>query len=133
MEEMIALTNVCDRSRTFMMKKINYILATIIILCHTLFRSPDNDNKYVPKSQRLKHYAWLTHEIQHNAKKEVEYKKGSPMITDPLMNLEANKYKIRLRHNKWNAKSESETKILSLESKLMSLQKKDSMMVPPPS
>ena len=47
------------------------------------------------------------------------------MIADPLMNLAANKYKIRLRRNKWNAKSESETKILALEAKLMSLQKKD--------
>ena len=41
------------------------------------------------------------------------------------MNLTANKYKIRLRRNKWNAKSESETKILDLEAKLMSLQNKD--------
>ena len=58
---MIALTNVCDRSRTFMLNEINHALATIIILCHTLFRSPDNDAKYVPKSQRLNHYDWLTH------------------------------------------------------------------------
>ena len=28
------------------------------------FLSPDNDAKYVPKSQRPKHYAWLTHRIQ---------------------------------------------------------------------
>ena len=47
------------------------------------------------------------------------------MTADSLMNLAANKYKIRLRHNEWNAKSESETKILALETKLMSLQKKD--------
>ena len=47
------------------------------------------------------------------------------MTTDSLMNLVENKYKIRLRSNEWNAKSESETKILALESKLMSLQKKD--------
>ena len=47
-----------------MLKEINYALATIIILCHTLFWSPDNDAKYVPKSQRLKHYAWLTHGFQ---------------------------------------------------------------------
>ena len=47
------------------------------------------------------------------------------MTADSLMNLAANKYKIRLRRNGWNAKSESETKILSLEAKLMSLQKKD--------
>ena len=47
------------------------------------------------------------------------------MTADSLMNLAANKYKIRLRRNKWNAKSESETNILALEAKLMSLQKKD--------
>ena len=46
------------------MKEINYDLATIIILCHTLLWSPNNDAKYVPKSQRPKHYAWLTHGIQ---------------------------------------------------------------------
>ena len=43
------------------------------------------------------------------------------MTADSLMNLAANKYKIRLRRNEWNAKSEYETKILALESKLMSL------------
>ena len=41
-----------------------FLLATIIILCHTLFWGPNNDAKYVPKSQRPKHYAWLTHMIQ---------------------------------------------------------------------
>ena len=61
---MIALTNVCDRSRAYILKEINYALATIIILCHTPFWSPDNDAKYVPKSQRPKHYAWLTHDIE---------------------------------------------------------------------
>ena len=60
----MALTNVCDQSRAYMLKEINYALATIIILCHTLIRSPDNDSKYMPKSQRLKHYAWLTYRIQ---------------------------------------------------------------------
>ena len=60
----MALTNVCDRSRAYILKEINYALATIIILCHTLFWSPDNDAKYVPKSQIVKHYAWLTHGIQ---------------------------------------------------------------------
>ena len=60
----MALTNMCDRSRAYMLKEINYALATIIILCHTPFWSPDNDAKYVPKSQRLKYYAWLTHRIQ---------------------------------------------------------------------
>ena len=39
------------------------------------------------------------------------------MTADSLMNLAANKYKIRLRRNKWNAKYESETKILALEAK----------------
>ena len=57
MREKMALTNVGDRSRAYMLKKINYVLATIIILHHTLFWSPDNDAKYVPKSQRPKHYA----------------------------------------------------------------------------
>ena len=57
--------------------------------------------------------------------KEEEYEEGSPMTADSLMNLAENKYKIRLRRYEWNAKSESETKILSLEAKLMSLQKKD--------
>ena len=57
--------------------------------------------------------------------KEEEYEEGSPMTADSLMNLAANKYKIRLQRNEWNAKSESETKILALEAKLMSLQKKD--------
>ena len=47
------------------------------------------------------------------------------MTADSLMNLAANKYKIRLRRNKWNAKSEYETKSLALEAKLMSLKKKD--------
>ena len=51
------------------------------------------------------------------------------MTADSLMNLAANKYKIRLRRNEWSAKSEYETKILSLESKLMSLQKKDNSKV----
>ena len=60
----MALTNVCDLSQAYMMKEINYALATIVILCHTLFWSPDNDAKHVPKSQRLNHYAWLTHGIQ---------------------------------------------------------------------
>ena len=57
--------------------------------------------------------------------KEEEYEEGSPMTADSLINLSANKYKIRLRRDKWNAKSESKTKILALEAKLMSLQKKD--------
>ena len=61
---MMAFTNVCDRSRAYILKEINYALATIIIFCHTLLWSPDNDAKYVPKSQRPKHYAWLTHRIQ---------------------------------------------------------------------
>ena len=47
------------------------------------------------------------------------------MTADSLMKLAANKYKIRLRRNQWNVKSESETKILALEAKLVSLQKKD--------
>ena len=47
------------------------------------------------------------------------------MTADSLMNLAANKYKIRLRRDKWNSKSESETKIMALEAKLMSLQNKD--------
>ena len=64
MREMMDLTNVGDRSRAYMLKKTNYALATIIILHHTLFLSPDNDAKYVPKSQIPKHYAWLTHGIK---------------------------------------------------------------------
>ena len=60
----MALTKVCDRYRAYILKKINYALATIIILHHTLFWSPDNDAKYVPKSQRPKHYAWMTHGIK---------------------------------------------------------------------
>ena len=47
------------------------------------------------------------------------------MTADSLMNLAANKYKIRLRRNEWNSKSESETNIIALEAKLMSLQRKD--------
>ena len=47
------------------------------------------------------------------------------MTADSLMNLAENKYKIRLRRDYWNSKSESETKILALEANLMSLQKKD--------
>ena len=58
-------------------------------------------------------------------RKEEKYEEGSTTTADSLMNLAANKYKIWLRRNKWNAKSESETKILALEAKLMSLQKKD--------
>ena len=64
MREIMALTNVCERSRAYILKEINYALATIIILFHTLFWSPNNDAKYVPKSQRAKHYAWLTHGIK---------------------------------------------------------------------
>ena len=51
------------------------------------------------------------------------------MTADSIMNLAANKYKIRLRRNKWNAKYESETKIMDLEAKLTSLQKKDKSKV----
>ena len=51
------------------------------------------------------------------------------MTADSLMNLAANKYKIRLRRDEWNVKSKSETKILSLKAKLMSLQKKDKSKV----
>ena len=47
------------------------------------------------------------------------------MTADALMNLAANKYKIQLRRDKWNSGSESDTKILALKAKLMSLQKKD--------
>ena len=47
------------------------------------------------------------------------------MTADSLMKLASNKSKIRLQRNEWNVKSESETKILALEVKLMSLQKKD--------
>ena len=57
--------------------------------------------------------------------KEEEHKEGSQMTAYSLMNLVANKYKIWLRRDKWNAKSESETKILALKAKLFSLQKKD--------
>ena len=41
MGAMMAFTNVGDRSRAYMLKKINYALATIIILHHTLFWSPE--------------------------------------------------------------------------------------------
>ena len=64
MRAMVDLTNVGDRSRAYMLKKINYALATIIILRHIPFWSPDNDAKYVPKSQRQKHYSWLTNRIK---------------------------------------------------------------------
>ena len=47
-------------------------------------------------------------------RKEEEYEEGLTMTTDSLMNLAANKYKIRLRRDKWNSKSESETNILAL-------------------
>ena len=47
------------------------------------------------------------------------------MTADALMNLAANKYKIRLRRDEWNSKSESETKILALEAKIQTLQKRD--------
>ena len=58
-------------------------------------------------------------------RKEEEHEEGSPMTTDSLMNLATNKYKIWLRCDKWNAKSESKTNILSLKDKIMYLQKKD--------
>ena len=61
---MMDLTNVGDRSHAYMLKRINYALATIIILHHTLLCNPDNDAKYVPKYQRPKHYAWLIHGIK---------------------------------------------------------------------
>ena len=47
------------------------------------------------------------------------------MTAYSLMKFAANKYKMWLRRDKWNSKSESETKFLALEAKLMSLQKKD--------
>ena len=47
------------------------------------------------------------------------------MTADAQMNLAANKYKIWLQRDKWNSKSKTETKILALEAKLMTLQKKD--------
>ena len=52
-------------------------------------------------------------------RKEEEYEEGSLMTADSLMDLAANRYKIRLRRNERNAKSESETRILALEAKLM--------------
>ena len=64
MRAMLALTNLGERSRAYLLKKTIYALATIIILLHTLFWIPDTDAKYVPKSQRPKHYAWLTHGIK---------------------------------------------------------------------
>ena len=42
----MTLTNMCDRSQAYMLKEINYSLATIIILCHTLFWSPNNAKDY---------------------------------------------------------------------------------------
>ena len=60
----MSLTNVCDPYREYMLKEINYALATIIILFHILFWSPDNEAKYVPKSQKPEHYTWLTHGIK---------------------------------------------------------------------
>ena len=48
MGAMMAFTNVGDRSRAYMLKKINYALATIIILHHTLFWNPDNDASTCP-------------------------------------------------------------------------------------
>ena len=67
MKVMMALTNVCNRSQAYMLKEINYALVTINILCHTLFWNPNNYADYMPKSQRPKHYAWLTHRIQQVA------------------------------------------------------------------
>ena len=64
MRAIMTLTNVGDRSRAYMLKRINYALANIIIIHHTLFWSPDNNAKYVPKSQIPKHYDWLTHRIK---------------------------------------------------------------------
>ena len=63
--------------------------------------------------------------VKYIMRKEEEYEEGSTMTADSLMNLAANKYKNWLQRNKWNAKSESETKILALEAKIMPLQKKD--------
>ena len=77
MRVMMALTNVCDRSRAYMLKEINYALAIIIVFCHTLLWSLNNDAKYVPKSQRPKHYAWLTHGIQLRYHElPISYRKG---------------------------------------------------------
>ena len=82
----MALTNVCDRSRAYMLKDINYALATIIILCHTLFWSPNNDAKYVPKSQIPKHYAWLTH--------------GIKQVTDAITEWEVRKKSRKKKHTR---------------------------------
>ena len=59
--------------------------------------------------------------VEYIMRKKKEYEETSPMTVDSLMNSGANKYKIRLRRNEWNAKSESETKIMALEAKLISL------------
>ena len=67
--------------------------------------------------------------VEYIMRKEEDYEEGSPMTADSLMNLAANKYKIRLQRNEWNAKSESETNILALEAKLMSLHNKDKSKV----
>ena len=45
--------------------------------------------------------------IEYIMQKEDEYEEGSPMTADSLMKLAANKYKIGLQRNEWNAKYES--------------------------
>ena len=62
--------------------------------------------------------------VEYILRREEEYEDGQLITPDQLMTLAANKYKMRTRKGTWNAPSESETKILALEAKLASLEKK---------
>ena len=43
--------------------------------------------------------------IEYIMQKDEDYEEGSPINAESLMNLAANKYKIRLQRNKWNQDS----------------------------
>ena len=62
--------------------------------------------------------------VEYILRREEEYEDGQLITPDQLMTLAANKYKMRTRKGTWNAPSESETKILALDAKLASLEKK---------
>jgi hypothetical protein len=62
--------------------------------------------------------------VDYIKRKEEEHEDGKDLTTDELMNHAANKYKIRLKRRQWNAPSPKESKILALEAKVSSLEKK---------
>ena len=61
--------------------------------------------------------------VEYILRKEEEYEEGTILNPDQLMNLAANKYKIRLRKGEWNAPTAEESKIIALQAKVLTLEK----------